>query len=52
MKKGSLESTNQPGTAGIQSINASIKYIYRVSQKKVDPLRVSSIFSLGLSLFA
>ena len=26
--------------------------IYRVSQKKVDPLRLSTIFSLGLSLFA
>jgi len=26
--------------------------MYRVSQKNVDPLRVSSIFSLGLSLFA
>jgi len=25
---------------------------YRVSQKKVDPLRLSTIFSLGLSLFA
>ena len=33
-------------------INVHVSTLYRVSQKKVDPLRFSTIFSLGLSLFA